>query len=78
MTREPIDVKAARYLREGRLTVLRRDGDLVIAECAGADGLYQLGHSPDRPGVWSCSCRATGRCAHTVALMLVVVPRRAA
>jgi uncharacterized Zn finger protein len=78
VTRETIDAKAARYLREGRLTVLRRDGDLVVAECVGTDRVYTLGHGPDRPGVWSCSCPATGCCAHTVALMLVVVPRMAA
>ena len=76
--REPLEVKAARYLREGRLTVLRRDGDHVTAECAGDTGTYRLGHDPGRPGFWHCSCPSSGRCSHTVALMLVVVPRRAA
>jgi len=74
MTRESVADKAVRLLREGRLTVLYRDGDRVTAVCHGDSGTYHLGHSPDRPGVWSCSCPAVGRCAHTVALMLVVIP----
>ena len=72
--REPVDAKAARYLATGRLTVLHRDGDHVAAECLGDGGTYRLGHSADRPGAWSCSCPATGRCAHVVALQLVVIP----
>ena len=76
--REPVEVKAARILREGRLTVLHRDGDHVTAECVGDTGIYELGHDPDRPGFWRCSCPSSGRCSHAIALMLVVVPRRAA
>ena len=77
--REPVEVKAARYLREGRLTVVRRDGDLVVATCQGTSGaVYELGHDPARPGFWPCSCPSSGRCAHVTALMLVVVPRSAA
>lgn len=77
--RESIDAKAARYLREGRLTVVHRGGDLVVATCDGANGsVYKLGYDPARPGYWHCSCPAAGRCSHTTALMLVVVPRRAA
>jgi uncharacterized Zn finger protein len=76
--RESVVAKAARYLLEGRLTVLRRDGDLVEAVCHGTHGVYELGHDPDRPGVWHCSCPSAGRCSHVTALMLVVVPRRAA
>ena len=76
--RESVEVKAARYLREGRLTVLHRDGDHVTAECVGDTGTYQVGHDPDRPGVWHCSCPSAGRCSHVTALMLVVVPTRTA
>ena len=76
--RETVDAKARRFLATGRLTVLHRDGDHVVAQCVGDTGTYRLGHDPARLGVWSCSCPATARCSHTVALMLVVIPRKAA
>jgi len=77
--RESIDAKAARYLAEGRLVVLRVDGDLVEAQCRGAGEVYELGHRPGRRGGWWwCSCPARGRCCHVSALQLVTAVRRAA
>jgi uncharacterized Zn finger protein len=76
--RENVDVKAARYLREGRITVTRVDGDLVEAECHGAGEVYRLGHHPRHRTGWWCSCPARGRCCHLAALQLVTVVRRPA
>jgi hypothetical protein len=77
--RESIGAKAARYLREARLAVLRVDGDLIEAECRGAGEVYRLGHRPGRRGGWWwCSCPARGHCCHLAALQLVTVTRRAA
>jgi hypothetical protein len=78
MTRESVDAKAARYLREGRLVVTCVDGDLVLAECRGTGEVYSLGHDPVRPGGWHCSCPAARGCCHLAALMLVTVRRRSA
>ena len=75
--RETVAEKAIRYLAEGRLTVTRRDGDLVEATCEGSDGaIYFLGHHPDRPGYWPCSCPAPSGCCHVIALQLITVPRK--
>lgn len=76
--RESVDVKAARYLREARLTILRVDGDSVEAECRGTGEVYSLGHDPSRPGGWWCSCRALRSCCHLVGLQSVTVRKRAA
>ena len=76
MTRETVAAKAARYLAEARLTVLRVDGDSVEAECRGAGEVYRLGHDPARPGGWWCSCPAPRSCCHLAALHLVAVRRR--
>jgi hypothetical protein len=69
--REPADVKARRYLTEGRLVVRELDehGGEVLADCRGDGAVYGLGR--DGRGWW-CSCRARGRCAHLLALGLVV------
>ena len=76
--RESLDTKAARYLREGRLVVIRVDRDLIEAECRGSGEVYRLGHHPRaRPGWW-CSCPARGRCCHLAALQAVTVARRPA
>jgi hypothetical protein len=71
MTREPVAAKAARYLTEARLTVLRVDGDHVAATCRGSGEVHHLGHDPGRG--WHCSCLARGQCAHLVALQTVTV-----
>ena len=76
--RESAAVKARRYLAEGRLVVRELDerAGTVRASCRGDGAVYGLGR--DARG-WSCSCPAVGRCAHLLALGLVVAlgPREA-
>jgi uncharacterized Zn finger protein len=74
--REGAEAKGRRYLVEGRLTVSRVDREGVRASCRGAGAVYECGWSAERG--WFCSCAARGRCAHLVALMLVVVRSEAA
>jgi len=77
MTRETIEAKAARYLREGRLVVTRVLGDEVSAVCQGESGAYDLGHTPGRG--WWCSCPVrTDRCSHLAALWLITIRRKTA
>jgi uncharacterized Zn finger protein len=71
MTRETVTDKSARYLAEARLTVLRVDGDDVLAICRGSSRMYQLGH--DRASGWWCNCPARAQCAHLLALMAVTL-----
>jgi hypothetical protein len=69
--RESVELKSARYLVEGRLTVLLVDKTAIIAECRGAGSIYRLGYNAVHG--WNCSCPAKGRCAHLVALQNVTV-----
>jgi uncharacterized Zn finger protein len=66
--RESIEEKAVRYLSERRLRVERVVPGEVRATCVGGER-YELGFEG---GEWWCSCPARGRCAHLVALELVV------
>jgi hypothetical protein len=69
--------KAQRYLTEGRLKVERIEEErgLVVASCRGSDTTYRLGFDPAK-GEWRCTCEASSkfgrRCAHLIALQLVV------
>ncbi len=72
--RENSEGKGRRYLLEGRLEVELVDGRRVIASCRGAGDIYKLGFDP-RARAWRCACPARGRCAHLVALGLVVTRR---
>lgn len=72
--REPLEVKAVRYLAEARLEVLEVGPGIVRAYCCGDAGdVYRLGWWR---GSWGCSCPAAGTfrrtCAHLTALRLVV------
>lgn len=69
--REDARTKGQRYVAEGRLTIrlVNTDAGVVEADCRGGGAVYRLGH---RDGRWVCSCPARGRCAHLVALQLVV------
>jgi uncharacterized Zn finger protein len=67
--RESVELKGRRYLTEGRLHVLSVDVDRARATCRGNGETYCVGC--DAHG-WYCTCPARGRCAHLVALMLVV------
>lgn len=70
--RESVEEKGRRYLTEGRLVVDGVIDDEVRARCRGrADYVLRLAG-----GHWSCSCPASSRCAHLVALELVVVGGR--
>lgn len=71
MTREAAAVKGRRYLTEGRLVVrvLDERAGTVRATCRGDGTVYAVGRDA---GGWFCSCPARGRCAHLVALGLVV------
>jgi hypothetical protein len=75
MTRETIAAKSARYLAEGRLIIIRVDGDLVSATCRGDGEVYKLGHHVRRG--WWCECPARGDCCHLKALRLVTIRRSA-
>lgn len=70
MPRESVEVKARRYLVEGRLVVREVFRDRIAATCRGQGQLYRQGHHPVEG--WWCECPARGRCAHLVALGLVV------
>jgi uncharacterized Zn finger protein len=70
-SRENAEAKGRRYLTEGRLTLERVDASGVRATCRGGGVIYDVAWAPGDG--WSCSCPARGRCAHRVALELVVV-----
>jgi len=65
--------KAMRYLREGRLTVTKVDGDIVRAECRGNGAVYNVGFEN---GHWICDCLSFSDCCHRIALQCVTVRSR--
>ena len=69
--RENAAAKGRRYLAEGRLVVRAVDerAGTARAVCRGDGAVYALGRDG---GGWFCSCPARSRCAHLVALGLVV------
>lgn len=68
--------KALRLLVSGRLTVLRKEGELVVAKCKGDHGReYDLGFDP-RNRQWRCTCEARRDCSHLRALWAVVTEGR--
>lgn len=70
--RENAEAKGRRYLTEGRLTLHRVDDNSAVATCRGDGQLYRCGLDPTWE--WWCNCPArTDRCAHLVALRLVVL-----
>lgn len=69
--RESAEAKGRRYLAEGRLLVERVVGNHVVATCRGGGAVYRLGFDPARRE-WRCTCPARSRCAHLIALQLVV------
>jgi uncharacterized Zn finger protein len=75
VSRESANLKARRYLAEGRLRVREADeeGGIVHAECRGDSGaIYVVGYDSDRR--WSCTCPTFGpRCSHVRALQLITV-----
>lgn len=71
MSRESAEAKASRYLSQGRLIISRVAPGEVDATCRGDGAVYRVGY---RRGQWFCDCPARGRCAHLLALGLVVAP----
>jgi uncharacterized Zn finger protein len=73
VSRENAELKARRYLVEGRLEVQRVDRGAVVARCLGDEGdSYHVRWDSERKS-WRCSCPAYGpRCAHVLALGRVV------
>jgi hypothetical protein len=70
-TLERID-KSRRLLVDGRLTVTRVEGNLIVATCRGDSGeVYHLGY--DSTLRWHCDCPARTTCSHLKSLMLVTV-----
>ncbi len=71
--RENAQQKGLRMLLEGRLRVVKVDGDLIVATCKGdSGGLYHLGHEPGARKPWRCTCPAVGPCSHLHSLWAVV------
>ena len=71
--RENADVKARRYLAEGRLVLEVVTASAVRATVRGDGALHRV--TWDR-GRWACSCPARGRCSHMFAVGLVTAPER--
>jgi uncharacterized Zn finger protein len=69
-SRESAEAKGRRYLVEGRLRIHTVDGASVIASCRGSGEVHWQRSGPTTG--WHCSCPARGRCAHLIALGLVV------
>lgn len=71
--RENVKEKGNRLLLEGRLRIVKVEGNLVIAECRGDSGaIYALGFDP-RNRQWRCTCPAKTACSHLIALQRVTV-----
>jgi hypothetical protein len=72
VSRESAEVKARRYLGEGRLRVLKVDevAGTALAECRGSGALYVVSRGEEG---WRCDCPARSTCAHIQALQLVTV-----
>jgi hypothetical protein len=66
-----VELKARRYVVEGRLSVERvdPDGPVVEASVRGSGAVYAAGHDE---GGWYCSCPARTTCSHLLAVQLVV------
>lgn len=74
MARENAQNKGMRYLTEGRLTLIRVQGDLVWAVCRGGGEVFRCGHDPNGARWW-CECPAKTRCSHLHALQSVTIRR---
>jgi len=77
VSRENAQAKGRRYLTEGRLVVAHVGLDGVSAHCRGDGQTYSCSWTAAHG--WRCTCPAANRCAHLVALGLVVdITRRTA
>lgn len=72
MPRETALRRGVRLLTQGRLVVAWVDRESIRARCRGDSGeMRALGFDSDRG--WWCGCPARARCAHLVAVQLVVL-----
>lgn len=71
-SRENVRSKAARYLIEGRVSVLYCNGSSARAAVRGNGHLYDVSYER---GHWTCACAARGTCSHITATQQVVVVR---
>jgi len=75
MTASTIDAKAARLLKDGRVTIVRLSPRWRVLTVQGDSGAHRViwreGHG------WVCSCPATVRCSHIAAAELAVRGRLA-
>lgn len=71
VSRENADVKARRYLGEGRVIAREIDeyAGTAMADVRGDGAIWIVGRDE---GGWFCDCPARGRCAHQLALDLIV------
>ena len=73
MVREAAPAKARRYLTEGRVQLVRVTESNALAKVRGDGAVHTVIANPK---FWSCSCPAKGRCAHLLAVGLVVAVGR--
>lgn len=67
--RENAETKARRYLVEGRVQMVRVTPSTALANVRGDGAVFSVTAAPSR---WTCNCPAVGRCAHQLAVGLVV------
>ena len=65
---DPTEVKARRYLAEGRVHVIASSWRGITADVTGDHDVYHV--SVDPKG-WACSCPSMTRCSHAIAVALV-------
>ena len=71
--RQNAEIKARRYLVEGRLEIQRAHDGNILAPCMGDEGDVYLVRWDAERRAWLCDCPAYGlRCAHVLALARVV------
>lgn len=70
--RETIAQKAARYVSEARISILKA-GKYTVSARARGESEYAVTYNGRR---WSCTCPARGNCCHQAAVKLVVAPKR--
>ena len=71
--RESAAAKARRYLVEGRVVLARVTDDEAVAQIRGDGAIHSV---VARSAYWSCTCPAYGRCAHLLAVGLVIAVGR--
>ncbi len=71
--RQNAELKAWRYLVQGRLEIQRVHYGDILARCMGDEGDVYLVLWDAQRRAWRCDCPAYGRrCAHVLALARVV------